>query len=284
MNPIITFKMEYIKTIFQTAQENASMIEDMTELISLLEANEKEFLSVAYEGAAMGLALKDFAINNSYKNWSAFLEPSKKHSPQVYIGMGWAVAQEKRDISALEEKLPANMQFRIWDGCGYFDGIFRQRQTIKSQNRLEYIPEKNYKAYDEGLGRSIWYICKGDETKVPEIIKTFAAERQSDLWRGIGIACSYVGGFEENALKSLKSSAEIHSTQLGIGAAMVAESRIVSDCFTKDIELVNRVFNNLSAEEAMDITVRNKSIDKFVFGDFVLQMETSLKNSRQIKQ
>ena len=278
MNTTIASKMENIKTIFQAAQENASKVEDLNELVFQLESTEREFLSVAYEGAAMGLALKDLSKGGSIQNWLAFVGAAKKHSPQVYIGMGWAVAQEKYDTSSFIDKLPANMQFRIWDGCGYFDGIFRQRQTIKSQNRLEYIAEKNYKAYDEGLGRSIWYICKGDETKVQEMIQQFSPERHSDLWRGIGIACSYVGGFEENALKVLVASAGEHNTQLGIGAAMVAESRIEADSYTKDIDLANLVFNDLTAEEAMKITAKNKSVPDFSFSNFILQMENDLKS------
>ena len=144
-----------------------------------------------------------------------------------------------------------------------------------------YISEKNYNAYDEGIGRSIWYICKGDETKVSEMIQQFSLDRHSDLWRGIGIACSFVGGFEEATLKALLASAGKHSVQLGIGAAMVAESCIEADCLTNDIDLANRLFNNLSAEEAMKITLKNKSVIDFSLRDFILQMESDLKNIRQ---
>jgi hypothetical protein len=276
MNTSIASKMENIKAIFQRSRESASQLESIPDLISELERTEREFLSVAYEGAAMGLALKDFSnSDDTHSNWFSFLSASKRHAPQVYIGLGWAVAQEKRTgIPALSP----NMEFRVWDGCGYFDGIFRQRQTIKGQNRLEYIPEKNYRGYDEGLGRSIWYICKGDETKVPEMIHPFSEERQSDLWRGIGIACSYVGGFEENALMDLMSSAGKHSAQLGIGAAMVAESRIEADCHTNDIELANRIFNSRSADESKKIILKNKEITNFSLSTFVTQMENDLRN------
>ena len=284
MNTIIASKMENIKTIFQAAQENASKLEDISELVALLQTTETEFLPVAYEGAAMTLALKDFSSGDSILNWKKFLESSKKYACQIYIGMGWAVGQEKRTSLPFLSELNHNMQFRIWDGCGYFDGIFRQRQTIKGQNRQEHIQQKDYQAYDEGIGRSIWYICKGDETKVPEMIQQFSTDRHSDLWRGVGIACSFVGGFEEKALRALESSAGKHSTQLGIGAAMVAKSRIEADCYTEDIEIINRVFNKLSAEEAMEITVKNKTVPNFSFSNFILQMENDLEKSRQIKK
>ncbi len=269
--------MDIIKTIFQAAQETAVRIEDMDDLIAWLQTTKKEFLPVAYEGAAMTLALTDFSEGESVERWKKFLNVSKKYACQIYIGMGWAVGQEKRSSLPFLPELNKNMQFRIWDGCGYFDGIFRQRQTIKGQNRLEYIQPKDYQAYDEGLGRSLWYTCKGDEKKAKEMITEFSSERHSDLWRGVSIACCFVGGFDEETLRNLIRSAGIHAAQLGIGAAMVAKSRTEADCITDEIDLANRIFNGLSAEEAMKITVKNKTVPKFSFSTFILQMESDLK-------
>ncbi len=277
MNNTIASKIESIFAIFQIAQESASTIEDVNELIKKLEETPIEFLSVAYEGAAMELALRDFSEGDKIDNWKALLEKSKKHACQIYIGMGWAIAKEKRFPITFLEQINYNMQYRIWDGCGYYDGIFRQRHVIRGQNRFEYIEQKNYQAYDEGLGRSLWYLGKGDVTKATEMVYSFSSERQSDLWRGIGIACSYVGGFDEQILNALISSAGQHSTQLGIGAAMVAKSRIDAGCLTNEIELACSVFNQLSAEEAMEITIKNKTVPNFSFSNFILQMEKDLK-------
>lgn len=277
MNNSIASKIESIFAIFQMAQQDACSIDDVDELIKKLETTETEFLSVAYEGAAMELALKDFSEGDNITKWNALLEKSKKHACQIYIGMGWAIAKEQRKSLPFIESLNSNMLYRIWDGCGYYDGIFRQRQVIKGQIRLEYIEEKNYSAYDEGLGRSIWYLNKGDVAKVSEMIQNFSSARHSDLWRGIGIACSYVGGFDEQTLNSLVPSAGQYSSQLGIGAAMVAKSRIDADSLTNEIELACSVFNQLTAEEAMKITVKHKSDSNFSFSNFILQMENDLR-------
>ena len=273
---IIGQKMEKIKTIFQKAQEQASKAEDINELIAFLQTTEKEFLPVAYEGAAMTLALNDFSEGDSISNWKQLLDSSKKYSCQIYLGMGWAVGQQKKSELPFLELLSRNMQFRMWDGCGYYDGIFRQRQSIKSKKRSENILPKDFQAYDEGLGRSLWYICKGDVAKVGEMLATFDLERHVDLWRGVSIACCFVGGFDENKLKELIVSSGEYKVQLGIGAAMVAKIRIEADCITDNVELANKVFNQLSAEEAMKITVKNKSVPNFSFSTFILQMESDL--------
>ena len=269
MNNSVASKIESIFAIFQVAQENASKIEDISELIKKLEETSIEFLSVAYEGAAMELALRDFSEGDKIDRWKALLERSKKHACQIYIGMGWAIAKEKRFPISFLEQLNYNMQYRIWDGCGYYDGIFRQRYVIKGQNRFDYIEEKNFQAYDEGLGRSLWYFCKGDVTKAAEMIQPFSLERHSDLWRGVGCALSYVGGFEEKTLIELHSAAKQYKTQLGIGAAMVAKSRTDADCVTNEIELACSIFNQLTAEESMKITVKNKTVPNFSFSTFI---------------
>lgn len=276
MNNNIASKIENIFAIFQVAQENASTIEDVNELIKKLEEAPIEFSSVAYEGAAMEWAMRDFSEGDKIDRWKALLEKSKKHACQIYIGMGWAIAKEKRHQLTFLETLNRNMQFRIWDGCGYYDGIFRQRHVIKGQSRFDYIEEKNFQAYDEGLGRSLWYLSKGDVNKATEMVQSFSAERHSDLWRGIGIACSYVGGFEEQTLNALQSATGEHKTQLGIGAAMVAKSRIEAECHTDEIELACSILNQLTAEEAMKITVKNKTVPNFSFSTFILQMEKDL--------
>jgi enediyne biosynthesis protein E3 len=276
MNSIIAAKMENIKNIFQNGRENVSKQGDLNDLVKILSDSYPEFISVAFEGASMEIALKDFAIDHSMPNWKKFLMLANEHTAQIFIGLGWAVAQEKRTELDFVKDLEPGMLFRMWDGCGYFDGILRQRQVIKGQARLDYIPEINFNSYDQGLGRSIWYSTKGEPSKTAEIISNFPPARQSDLWRGIGIACAYVGGCEEERLKTLVSLAGNYETQLGIGAAMVAKSRIQSGSMTNDIETVCLAFANLSAQQAMKITLQADSAAIESFGSWLSFMHKEI--------
>jgi hypothetical protein len=272
----ITSRMEIIRNGFQHGKAAASETKDPDQLMKILAEDHSEFRSVVYEGASMELALQGFA-DGSMQRWKLFLENTKEHSAQIFIGLGWAIAQEKITELSFTNDLDQNMMFRSWDGSGYFDAVFRQRQTIKNQNRLEYIPEKNYHEYDQGMGRSLWYIVKGEALKLPEMIALFDESRHPDLWRGIGIACSYVGGFDETILKSLSSLAGKHHKQLGVGAAMVAKSRILANCFTDDIETACNYWCGKKAIEAMNVLVKvenenGNSFEKLL--DFVLEAFT----------
>lgn len=224
----------------------------------------------------MGLALKDLSSGIEMKLWKSFLAVSLNYSGNILIGLGWAIAETKQKDLSFLNKMNQLLQFRVWDGCGYYDGIFRQRHTVVNQTRQEYVPEINFKAYDEGVGRSIWYSAKGDIAKVKETINGFTSSRQPDLWRGIGIACSFVGGCEELVFKTLLSSAEKNSVQLAIGAAMVAKTRVQSGGINKDIELACEIFCNLSKVGAAQLVINAEKSAEGSYDRWLSLMETSL--------
>jgi hypothetical protein len=279
MNEMIAGKMEKIATIFQDARKLAKEQRDLNKLVKALENTDQEFISVSYEGASMEIAQLDFVENPDLQNWFTFLNISEKHAAQIYIGLGWAIAAEKKTDLSFLNKADQGMTFRMWDGCGYFDAKLRQRQVIKGLARLDYIPAKNFKPYDQGLGRCIWYNSLGVPTKASETISTFPVERHPDLWRGLGVACSYVGGCDENSLRSLLTLAGTNRSQLSIGAAMVAKSRILAGSVTEDIEKTCNVFGNLSAKKAMEITEKADSEAGNSFDKWLTIMERELTNA-----
>ena len=274
----IESRMENIKAIFQDGKNFASQSDSINTLTQCLEKINPEFRSVAYEGASMALALKDLTNNNALKRWKELLGVSQNHAGQIHIGLGWAIGEARPQDFFFMNSIDPKIEFRVWDGCGYYDGIFRQRQTIKNKTRQENISEKNYKAYDEGVGRSVWYNCKGDPIKVSAMIQTFPSSRQADLWRGVGIACTYVGGSDESVLKELFTLAEKHSVQLSIGAAMVAKSRTLANSITKDVELSCNTWCNLSTQEAMQLTIKTESANNS-FTAWLQLMESEIMNS-----
>lgn len=289
----IESRMENIRTIFQDGKNFAGDCDDIDTLVKHLEnldppperpfSRAGEFRSVAYEGASMSLALKDFSAGNTLQLWNALLNNSQQHAGQVHIGLGWAIAEAKPGDLSFMKTINPKLEFRVWDGCGYYDGIFRQRQTIQNQTRQEYVSEKNFRAYDEGVGRSVWYNCKGVAAKVADMIQTFSSSRHPDLWRGVGIACSYVGGSDENILRKLFSSAQKNSVQLSIGAAMVAKSRTHANSITKDIELACNVWYNLSVQGAMLLAVKTES-SADSFESFISKMETEIAGANSVIQ
>ena len=79
------------------------------------------------------------------------------HKAQVYIGLGWAIAKLNLPFLSVVERIEIRLYHRVADGCGYYDGSFRQRQTVINQQLPVYLPEAAMPVYEQGIGRSLWY-------------------------------------------------------------------------------------------------------------------------------
>ncbi len=257
-------KMEYIREVFQAAKSFCSMERDLQKIVAFCEHAQSEFTSIAYEAASMQIALRDFADNNALQNWKHFTdELAKPHAAQIYAGLGWAVAQEVLESEAIIEDLPELLRYRVLDGCGYYDGTFRNRQTVRMKAVPTYISEKALPAYYQGLGRSLWYISKGDAAKTNELLLGFPAVQHAAMWRGVGIAVAYVGGCDEATLNELKIVADNFLPKLKCGIALAARSRVQAASVTDDAELCTRIICNCSAAEATQLTIDTECDDYF---------------------
>ena len=63
---------------------------------------------------------------------------------------------------------------------------------------------------------------------------------------GVGIACTYVGGYNEILLNSLFTAAQQYRDNLAMGVIIVVKSRAQTDSITKDIELACKAWCNIS--------------------------------------
>ncbi|MEO7989886.1 MAG: DUF1702 family protein [Chryseolinea sp.] len=251
-HPSIEQKLEKIQNVFQQALYISTEKGDLV-IQEHLKNIDQEFRAVAFEGVAMGLAVKDLSEGH-LQQWRSFMRASdQSYVPHIHIGLGWAIAKRKLPSLFFLDTVNPLMLYRVLDGCGCYDGIFKQIQTIQNKVVPDYIEEKNIDAYDQGIGRSLWSVCKGDHEKISNLIQGFSPSRQADLWRGVGIACSFVGGCSESTLNALFFSASDHSLQLALGAAIVAKSRILTNSVTKDSEMTCSIWCNLSVLQARTI-------------------------------
>jgi hypothetical protein len=251
----IALRIDKIREIFQHITAICTEQDDLKLLMTYLENTENEFRSVAYEALAMTLARKDISNGHALNNWRAFMEgPGKNHTAQIHVGLGWAIAQQRAEVLPIINTLAPIMRFRVLDGYGFYDGTFRQRKTIMTPIIPDEIESKFLPGYDQGLGRSLWYTCKGDGEKISGMIRAFSSSRHEDLWRGVGIACVYVGGFDENILKDLLTFSSDSQEQLPVSAALVSRTRNHANALTPYTELACRIWCNRTAEEAIQVT------------------------------
>ena len=277
-------RIETIKSIFLETQLFCVGNDDIESLTAYLRDIPSEFRSIAYESASMAIALKDLADYGELKNWLHYvIGPAKAHQAQVYVGLGWAIAKSKLPFLQVVEKTEAIYYHRVADGCGYYDGSFRQRQTVLSQQIPVYLPKAALPMYDQGVGRSLWYSCRADIDKVKTKIESFPKERQADLWRGVGIAVAYVGGCDDEYLQTLLKYAGPNGFQLACGAALAARSRTMANTMTADTNRCSRLWFALTAGETNIFSPIPVNITdvyyEAVYINWIKQIETGLANS-----
>jgi hypothetical protein len=250
MNEVL-LRIERIKSVFLDAQIFYSMHDNIYALIGHLENTETEFRSIAYESASMAIALKDLRNNEGLNNWLFYKNgPGLAHKAQVYVGLGWAIAKLNLPFLPVVKKIDTSLYYRVADGCGYYDGSFRYKQTILNRQLPGNVPKATMSMYDQGVGRSLWYTCSTDIVKIRSIIESFPAVRRPSLWRGIGIAVAYVGGCDDDILKTLLQYAATNRIQLTYGAALALRSRIEANTLTTDTAHCSRLWFTHTASEA----------------------------------
>lgn len=246
----VSKKMEYIQKVFLAVQDDIRDKTELEDLIAFLDTEPSEFRSVAYESASMIIGIRDLSKGTQLDEWTKFyLCGGKEHSFHLDIGLGWAYA---RNVTTPDPKLNyihTLMRWMIFDGMGYYNALFRRRKTIKSQIVPDGIVGEDLKGYDQGVGRRLWYIADGEVSKVIAFIQSFPLFRQPDLWRGVGIACGYVGGNATQDLEMLVHSSGENKPQLSAGIALAVISRSASNSTTDDIKIASRILCKMPLKE-----------------------------------
>lgn len=195
---------ENIETIVSTFQKGRALAESeisLDDLVVALDEFQPRYRSAGYEGASMGVAIE------RDDSWRTFNEKTKVHETQVHIGLGWAFAEKNWEIEKELHMVNQDFQTKVLDGYGYWYGLFRRRLTIRTQSIPENITPELQIGFDQGVGRAIWYISKGEVAKVVNIINHYSEDRRANLWQGIGVASTYVGGCSDKLIAELKSAA-----------------------------------------------------------------------------
>jgi len=175
----------------------------------LLSGSFGEYISVAYEAAAVKLAFADIqAKDSSFPLWTSFLNKhGTLHGSQIHVGLGWALCETQTFDTSFLDTLDSAWRWRVLDGYGYYSGLFLRRDAIRKQLTPSFITGDDLHAFNQGLGRSLWYLSQGESERLVRALNLFDEDRKKDLWRGVGLAATYVGGVDDGQLDEIKKEA-----------------------------------------------------------------------------
>lgn len=195
-------------------------------LVPRLEAIEVELRGIAYEGAGMGLMLLD-GLGPWKKRLPAFLAgPGAPYLCLVSIGAGLVMPRMPGNPQRFLKRLDPFFCWMAMDGYGFYAGFFSGKRTVEEHVIPQRLTGYSRRAFDHGLGRSIWFSTGASVERIQAAIVSFPAERQADLWGGIGLACAYAAGVvDRQAIARLQEAAGTHAAQMAAGAAVAATFR-----------------------------------------------------------
>lgn len=239
---------------------HAALELDRERLIPRLEAIADEYRGFAFEGASMSLTLLDVLTPWRRRRWRTFLEDGGgAHVYMAHVGAGWAIARLPFGMRGTLARLDPLLRWLAFDGYGFHQGYFHWRRSIAGPQEVpRRVKGYGRRAFDQGLGRSLWFVEGAEVERIPATVGTFPAERQGDLWSGVGLASTYAGGVGRESLEALLEAAGDFRPELLQGMTFAAEARQRAGNATPHTELACRVLGGVSAADAAGVTASTR--------------------------
>ena len=240
---------------YNAALQNDADADAMDPLAERLSEVDLEFRGFAYEGAAMALDLLDQIMPWKKRRLSAFIKgPGNPHIYMVHVGMGWSLARLPLRFEQRLGRLDPLLGWLALDGYGFHEGYFHWPRYASGMRRPRRLHGYELRAFDQGLGRSMWFVGGADIKWIAVTIGDFPAPRRADLWSGVGLACAYAGGADAGEISSLRKAAEAYYPHLAQGAVFAAGARSRAANPVAHTELACCLLCDLSLAEAAAIS------------------------------
>jgi len=217
----------------------------------------------------MALTLLDELAFRGATRFGALLNgPGQPHAYMLHVGAGWAYARLpwlRWRIPAAIQRLDPLLRWLAVDGFGFHEGYFHWPRVGERQQIPMGLRGYSRRAFDQGLGRVLWFVMCADPTRVWNTIARFPESRRPDLWSGVGLACTYAGGCETAELEELFDRSRAFRHSLAQGAAFAAKARQRAGNLVPHTEEACRVICGLSAADAAEVT--DKALLRLPGGD-----------------
>ena len=219
-----------------------------------------DYHGFAFEGAAMALTLLDLLSPwRRQRQFDAFLEGrASAHVYMAHVGAGWAIARVPLSMRSVLKRLDSLLRWLALDGYGFHEGYFHWPRSVEAQRVPKRLEGYARRAFDQGLGRSLWFVEGADPERIAATIAAFPAARQADLWCGIGLSATYAGGLDRQGLEALLAAGKAFRRQIAQGSAFAAEARVRAGNPAEHSDLACRVLCGLTAEAAAEVTEQTR--------------------------
>jgi hypothetical protein len=216
----------------------------------------RSHLGFAMEGAAMAFMLLDRMVPTRRDRFGRFVDgDAADHSYMAHVGAGWALARLRRTPFArpLEDVITpmhSVLRWLVLDGYGFHEGYFYPRRAVMRRPRLMRDVPYADRAFDQGLGRSLWFSACADPSRISLAIERMPRSRHGDLWSGVGLACTYAGGVSDATIAAVARHGAEHAAAIAQGAAFATTARLRAGVLVEHTIRACRILCCAEPEEA----------------------------------
>ncbi|WP_047868704.1 DUF1702 family protein [Nocardiopsis sp. RV163] len=224
----------------------------------------------AYEGTTMAFTIRDVLPGGRSDRTRELMDgPARPHTFLAYIGIGFAMARLPRPLwrgvlpELRDNPYHPTMSWLAVDGYGFDLAYFHTRRWIRRQEAPRPYPwlgDSAYfpRAFDQGVGRALWFVHGGRRRAVSDAVLAFPSERRADLWSGVGLAAAFAGGASAPELGELVRAAGADGSHVRQGAVFAARARVFSGTVPEHTEEATRALTGMGAVQASRLADDNE--------------------------
>jgi enediyne biosynthesis protein E3 len=230
--------MEGIGETFIRGYNAALSVDSPADVLSLVLAMPPHRRGFAAEGAAMGFAVAD-ALPFTDPRLGEYLKAAEANfSYLTHVGVGWAMARLPWRRRALSAQLDPLLRWLAFDGMGFHDTYFDFARVRAFWQRQD----AGYaaRAYDQGVGRALWFVSGGAHDRAARLIADFPSKRRGDLWSGLGLAMTYAGPVDARDIGAVCRASQGFAGHFAQGAAFACEAHALAREIPPHTETVAR--------------------------------------------
>ena len=230
-DPAVRGRLEKILETFLSGYNRALAVADPQEVADGLRRElDAHHVGFAFEGVGMRYAVCDLLAPWRPSRLRAFLDgPGRDHDYIAAVGAGLAVARlpwGRRLWPRYSRRLDPLVSWCLPDGWGFHQGIFHAERLLSGRAAPPPgLPAFARQLYDSGLGRSLWWSQGAEPLRIARVLAAFPAERQPEMWCGLGVAAAYAGGTGEGALLALRDLSGPHRADFLSGVPFATRMR-----------------------------------------------------------
>ncbi|MBO0611240.1 DUF1702 family protein, partial [Myceligenerans salitolerans] len=192
-----------------------------------------------------------------------------RHSYMMHVGLGWALARMPLPLWPDLRRVDPMIGPLVLDGYGFHEVFFHTAQVLSEKTVLRNrglsrkrgpFPfdrwpgprEQGIQQLMQGVGRGLWFVSGGSPARLDTIITSFAADQRGSMWAGVGLAATYAGGRDAEALHELREAAGTDLAWLRQGSAFAAEARHRAGTVTAHTPVAVRVLCGTDLDDAVN--------------------------------